>query len=184
MSSTTATARSSAPSSSPKKFYKGGYAKGALSPAWNASPWQRGPTRNQKRQFNKKSGKPHQNPKRQNNNYPEHDCILLRRLSQPFAPPLLERIGGSVEDVEEAASTLSNSDSRIDGERLSEGSDSYLNLPFSATPQFHTPEPGEVERFLESVIGAPPAPSTPSGSSHACSVCHPCLAHHTPLLLT
>lgn len=190
MSSTTVTARSSVPSPSPKKFYKGDYTNGALPPG-NTSPWQRGPTQGHRRRFNKKvpksnSGKPfHQSHHKQQNNfdYPDHD-VLLHRLSQPSSPAsgtLLERIGGSVED--EAASTLSNSD-WIDEDRvagaLEEGAEIHSNLPLFSTPHFYTPEPGEVERFLESVIGAPPTAPTPSGSAHACSVCCPYLVYNTP----
>ena len=165
----TAITRTSAPSSPPKKLNKGGRTRGAL--PGNTSPWQRGPTQNHKpRYFNKKKGgKPFHQPyhKRQNVDYPKHD-VLLHRLSSPPSPPLLERIGGSAED--EAASTLTNSD-QINGvsEAMEDGVDS---LSLSATPHFYTPEPGEVERFLESVIGAPPAAPSPSGTVHACQVCH------------
>ncbi|KAH0840285.1 hypothetical protein J3R83DRAFT_1293 [Lanmaoa asiatica] len=124
-----------------------------------------------------KSGKSFHQPyhPRQNNDNPK-DNVLLHRLSQPSSSPsgtLLERIGGSVED--EAASILTDSD-RIDGARVV---DIYSDLPFSATPHFYTPEPGEVERFLESVIGAPPAASAPSSPVHACSWNKPTLALET-----
>jgi hypothetical protein len=180
-SSTMATARSSVYSSPPPKNYNGGHRSGALL---------------HNHQFNKRvstanSGKPprvHQSHhKRQNNDYPKH-TELLDRLSLPSSSPsgtLLERIGGLVED--EVASTLTDSD-RIDVERVSEGVDIYTNLPFSTTPHYYTPEPGEVERFLESVIGAPPAPPSPSpsgpGPVHSCLVCYLHLAHDTPFLFT
>lgn len=161
MSSWTATARSPAPSSSPPKKYKGGSKKVPKA----------------------KSGKPfHQRyHKRQNNDYPKHN-EFLDRSSLPSSSPsgtLLERIGGSAEDE-----ALTDSDRIIDGERVSEGVDSYSDLPFSTTPHFYTPEPGEVERFLESVIGAPSAAPDLSGPVHTCSVCHPHLAYDTPLLFT
>lgn len=133
-----------------------------------------------------KSGKPYhpsqRYQKRQNNNYPIKHNELPDRSSLPSSSPsgtLLERIGGSAED--EATSTLTDSNRIIDGERVSQGVDSYPDLPFSTTPHFYTPEPGEVERFLESVIGAPPAAPELSGPVHTCSVCHPHLAHDTPL---
>lgn len=170
-SSTIATARSSVFSSPPPKKYNGGHSSGA-------SP------HNNKRVSKVNSGKPlrvHQSyHKRQNSDYPKHNQ-LLDRLSLPSSSPsgtLLERIGGLVED--EVAPTLADSD-RIDV-------DTYTNLPFSTTPHYYTPEPGEVERFLESVIGAPPAPPSPSpagpGPVHACLVCYLHLAPDTPLLFT
>jgi len=192
--SSTGTARSSAPSSPSQRYYKGSHTTyyGALPPG-NAPAWQRGPTKSYYRQVNEvvpkaKGGKPLHH-KRQNNDHPEHN-VLLHRLSLPSPSPsgaLLERIGESVEDVDEVASTLTDSD-RIDGERVSEGADSYTNMPASSIPHYYTPEPGEVERFLESVIGAPPAPPSPPppdpGPVHACLVCCPHLVRDTPLLFT
>lgn len=158
MPSTKATARSSVLSSPPKKFYKGGGKKARKA----------------------KSGKQsHQHyHKRQNDDHPKQN-ELLHRLSLPPSSPsgtLLERIGGSAED-EAASSTLTSSD-RIDGESVSQG-DTYLNVPLSAAPHFYTPEPGEVERFLESVIGPPPvgAPAQ-SGPVHTCSVSHHLMLQH------
>ncbi|KAG8219031.1 hypothetical protein J3R82DRAFT_4787 [Butyriboletus roseoflavus] len=119
--------------------------------------------------------------KRQNNDSPKHN-ERLHRLSLPLSLPpgtLLERIGGSAED-KAALSTLTHSD-RIDGERVSQRMDVDSDLPFSmsATPHFYTPEPGEVERFLESVIGAPPSAPAQSGPVHTCSGNKPPIALET-----
>ena len=137
-------------------------------PRGDASPWQRGPR--QKPNFNKKrpkAGKSGKRFKRQNDGYPKHN-VLLHRLSSPPAGALLERIGGLVEN-DEVASTLSVSDA-IDG-RVSEALDLQDLSPLSATQHFGTPDSGEAERFLQSVIGPLPAPPSPSSTGHAFSVC-------------
>ncbi|KAG9317853.1 hypothetical protein JVU11DRAFT_2079 [Chiua virens] len=84
----------------------------------------------------------------------------------PSSPPpsgsLLERIGGTVED--EAGSIRIDSD-RIDGEIVASDREQICtDVPFSSSPHFHTPEPGEVERFLQSVIGTPTSPHVYSGN--------------------
>ena len=161
VSFTTATARSPAPSSPSKKIYNGGHINDALSSP--GTTWQRGgPTQSDTHKA--KSGK----HKRQTS--------LLDRLSLPCAPlspsgTLLERIGGSVQD--EAVSE------GVDGDRVSTGAGVVTHSPFSTLPHYYTPEPDEVERFLQSVIGAPPPPPSPS-SPHACLVCP--LALRTPRL--
>ncbi|KIK96060.1 hypothetical protein PAXRUDRAFT_826371 [Paxillus rubicundulus Ve08.2h10] len=85
---------------------------------------------------------------------------LNRPSSQSPTGKLLDRIGASIEDDTDG--------DHVEDEKVV--TDLYSNLPDSASvPHFCTPDPGEVERFLESVIGAwsPQAPIT------ACPVCCP-----------
>ena len=163
-------------SSSSKKIYKGRHTNGPPT-------WQRGPAKKQVNKEMPKSGKPRQRYRKRRNNKdpdrPKHNA-LLHRLSLPCSPPLLERIGGIVGDEDEVVSTLTDSERAV--------SDIYMGLSFPATPHFYTPEPGEVERFLESVIGAPPPPPSPSlhprDPGDTFLVCCAHLVPDTPLLFT
>ncbi|KIJ69766.1 hypothetical protein HYDPIDRAFT_22929 [Hydnomerulius pinastri MD-312] len=131
------------PTSSKKKYQKGGYAPG--------SPEDRGPTRNRYHHFSKKAHKykANQSPSKEylsrpKKRYADRNTLLNRLSPQSPTGTLLDRIGVQVDD---------------DGEE--EVMDLYADLP-DVVPHYHTPEPGEVERFLESVIGAPPEPPMPA----------------------
>ncbi|KAF9232158.1 hypothetical protein BU15DRAFT_67715 [Melanogaster broomeanus] len=132
--------RAHSPKDTPtKKFYNGGYAYS--SPRWDG-PYQ------QQDNNNKAYGSPYNPTRRKKRPHKRNAPSLLNRLS-PQSPTgkLLDRIGGSSSSAAEA----------VAGEELDEEvvAELYRDLPDSI-PHFYTPGPEEVDRFLESVIGAPP----------------------------
>lgn len=164
MSSATIIAHSPKHTFPTKKFHKAGYAQGSSPGNSSGSSWDRGPTQNRYHQLSKKAQKTKATkPSFIQKKISAKRTALLNRLS-PQSPSgsLLHRIGGSIEDKAD-----------VDGEVEVVVADLYADLPDSV-PHFYTPEPEEVERFLESVIGA----RAPSAPTTACSVrCPPRVKH-------
>ncbi|KAH7887338.1 hypothetical protein F5I97DRAFT_1859637 [Phlebopus sp. FC_14] len=113
----------------------------AQKPTQEPSRWNRGPTRKRYRQSPKKAKQKsvyqgaHDHKPPWPKKRPAEQNTLLNRLSPPST--LLDRIGVQINGEADLDVTASDS-----------------------VPCFYTPEPGEVEVFLESVIGAPPQTPT------------------------
>ncbi|KIJ04358.1 hypothetical protein PAXINDRAFT_104208, partial [Paxillus involutus ATCC 200175] len=130
-----------------KKFYNGAQRSSAGDP----SRYDRasGPTRDpyhqpsKRKRKHKAAGNPHK--PHYIRKKPKPNALLNRLSPQSPTGKLLDRIGVSIED--------DTDDDQVEDEEVT---DLYSDLPDSV-PHFYTPDPGEVDRFLESVIGAWPA---------------------------
>ncbi|KAF8838366.1 hypothetical protein BDN67DRAFT_1004340 [Paxillus ammoniavirescens] len=126
-----------------KKFHNGAQRSSGGDP----SRYDRGPTRahpyhqpSKRKRKPKAAGDPHKP------HYIRKNALLNRLSPQSPTGKLLDRIGVSIKDDID--------DDQVEDEEVV--TDLYSDLPDSA-PHFYTPDPGEVERFLESVVSAWPA---------------------------